>query len=35
VVERVTIMSDGIDLALRTEGLDSVLAELIGARAVH
>ena len=32
VVEKVTIMSDGIDLALRTEGLDGVLAELIGAR---
>ena len=30
VVERVTVMSDGIDLVVRTDGVDSVVAELVG-----
>jgi hypothetical protein len=30
VVEKVTVMSDGIDLVVRTDGVDSVVAELVG-----
>ena len=30
VVEKVTVMSDGIDLVLGTDGVDSVVAELVG-----
>ena len=28
--QAVTVMSDGIDLVVRTDGVDSVVAELVG-----